>query len=153
MPKISLCQLSMVDTDFAGDVEIAKELSIDGLGLIELKVADGDIQSLARQLEDASLQATVCATNVLTILPRPPDPSARFAGPAELDARLESMAQGIRRLAPMHPDTVFFVTGPAGEYPPKRAREAVIDALRSLWPVAQECGTRLAVEPMREDSL
>lgn len=146
LARTSLCQLSMVDTDFAGDVEIAAELGIGGIGVIEAKLADAD--GNAGRLRDAGLAASICATDILTILPLPE--GSRFGGPSDLDARIAQMVDGVRRLAPLDPDTVFFVSGPAGERSEAQARAVVVDALRAAGAAAASSGTRIAIEPMRE---
>jgi sugar phosphate isomerase/epimerase len=69
-----------------------------------------------------------------------------------MEARLAGMVEGIERLAPLTPDTVFFVSGPAGDLSERRAREVVIDALRMAADAAREAGSRVALEPMREEA-
>jgi sugar phosphate isomerase/epimerase len=93
----------------------------------------------------------VCATNTLYLLPmKQSTPTRPDPGPMDTDARVEVLCDGIRRLAAFAPDVVLSCTGPAGELSGDRARAIVVEGLREAARVAAEVGTRLAIEPMRE---
>lgn len=143
---VSLCQLSLPDTTFEQDVEVARAVGAGGLGVFEDKLPD-DESDATRALADAALHATVCSPSVVTILPQVE--FSRFGGPSDVDERVREMAKGIRRLGTIGADTVLAVTGPAGKLGEAEARQQVIDALRSLASEASSVGTRLAIEPMR----
>jgi hypothetical protein len=132
-------------------------LGIDGLGVIEGKLSDDPIESQRQIIDDAGLRVSVSAARILTILPQPrilPKPArARFPGPNDLDARLEAWLTGLEKLVALGTETVLVCTGAAGEFSPEAARSAVIESLRVMAAMAEDAGTRLAVEPMREASL
>src|SRR5262249_48250671 len=57
------------------------------------------------------------------------------------------ICDGIRKLAPFRPDSVFCVLGAEGD-DPVAARAAVDDGLRRIAEVAAEHGTTVSIEPM-----
>lgn len=150
MDHVSLCQLSFLDTTFAEDIAIAQAVGATGLGVAENKLPPDDASDEREQMEAAGIDSTICAPSVLAVLPQPRVP--RFQGPADPDERLALMLQSVRRLAPFGPDSVFCVTGPAGERPATEARAIVVEHLRVLGEAAAAAGTRFAVEPMREEA-
>jgi sugar phosphate isomerase/epimerase len=146
-PNVSLCQLSFLDTDFVEDVEIAKQVGVGGLGVIESKIADLNVDHKTL-LQEAGLRATLCAPEVLAILPSP-GIEWWFPGPRDIDARVERIASGVQRLSSLNPDTIFCLTGPSGEFGEAKARSIIVEALRSFASIAADLGTRIAIEPMR----
>lgn len=146
-PKLSLCQLSFLDTTFEEDIAIAKEVGVTGLGVIEGKLENTDIDYRTALL-DAGLEASVCATDVLSILPSP-GIEWWFPGPKDIDVRVDQIAEGVATLGRLGPDSVFCLTGPVGDLGERKARSIVVDALRTFALVAREAGTRVAIEPMR----
>lgn len=149
MPKLSLSQLGFPHTALQEDLDIAKALTLDGIGLIGGKTDDTDRELTKKQLQAANLQAAVCAPKLFSILPQPN--VARFPGPQEPTKRIEAIASGIRRLSIFTPAVICCVTGPAGDHAEDQARAIVVDALRELGRVAAETGTRIGLEPMREE--
>lgn len=149
MPKISLSQLGFPHTTLQEDIDIATDLALAGIGLIGGKTDDVDRRATMKKLRTANLQAAVCAPKLFSILPQPN--IARFPGPQDVTERVEEIASGIKRLSIFMPDVICCVTGPAGNLTEGRARAAVVSALRELGEVAAKMGTRIGLEPMRED--
>jgi sugar phosphate isomerase/epimerase len=149
MPKLSLSQLGFPHTTLQEDIEFAKSLALDGIGLIGAKTDDADREATHKQLQAAKLRAAVCAPKLFSILPQPN--VARFPGPQDATVRVEEIASGIRRLAIFKPDVICCVTGPAGDRTEGDAGKIVIEALRELSRVAAESGAYIGLEPMRAD--
>lgn len=149
MPNLALSQLGFPHTTLEEDVRIAGDLALAGIGLIGAKTDETDPQATRRRLEAAKLRAAVCAPKLFSILPQPN--VSRFPGPADPAERVAEIAAGIGRLAPFSPAVICCVTGPAGAYADAAARAIVVDALRELGRVAAENGTRIGLEPMREE--
>jgi sugar phosphate isomerase/epimerase len=149
MPKLSLSQLGFPHTTWQEDIEISKELALDGIGLIGAKTDDADHEAIKKLLKDANLKAAVCAPKLFSILPQPN--VGRFPGPQNVAERVARVASGIEQLATFKPDVLCCVTGPAGSRSDKEARTIVVEALRELGHVAAKIGARIGLEPMRAD--
>jgi sugar phosphate isomerase/epimerase len=149
MPKLSLSQLGFPHTTLQEDITIAKDLGLDGIGLIGGKTDDVDREAIQQQLQAANLQAAVCAPKLFSILPQPN--VARFPGPQNVTDRVDEIAAGIKRLAVFEPDVICCVTGPAGDRVEDDARAIVAESLRELGRVAAQTGARIGLEPMRAD--
>src|ERR1700722_8000175 len=121
-PKISLCELSLMDTSLEQDVGLALQAGASGLGVIEAKLSDDPGADKGR-LANAGVVATVCALDTLSILP--PTRQGWYPGVTDLDARVDDMLAGLNKLAPFSPDTVFCLTGPAGDLSVREARARV----------------------------
>jgi sugar phosphate isomerase/epimerase len=150
-PQISQCELSFPFTTFEQDVAIWARVGVTGMSIDERKLIGPDDEPYVRLFKQSGLRAAVCATNTLYLLPiKYPSPTRPDPGPMDTNARVEILCNGIRRLAAFEPDVVLSCTGPAGELSPDRARSIVVEGLREAARVAAEVGTRLAIEPMRE---
>jgi sugar phosphate isomerase/epimerase len=150
-PQISLCELSFPFTTFEQDVLIWTRVGAAGMSIDERKLVGPDDEPYVRLFKENGLRAAVCATNTLYLLPmRQSTPTRPDPGPMDTDARVEVLCNGIRRLGAFAPDVVLACTGPAGELSADHARSIVVDGLREAAHVAAEVGTRLAIEPMRE---
>lgn len=149
MPKLSLSQLGFPHTTLQEDIDIATDLALAGIGLIGGKTDDADRPATMEKLRSVNLKAAVCAPKLFSILPQPN--IARFPGPQDVTERVEEIASGIKRLSIFMPEVICCVTGPAGNLTEGRARAVIVNALRELGEVAAEAGTRIGLEPMRED--
>jgi len=149
MPKLSLSQLGFPHTTLQDDIDIAKDLGLDGIGLIGAKTDEADRDATQKQLQAENLQAAVCAPKLFSILPQPN--VARFPGPQDVADRVEEIASGIKRLAVFKPDVICCVTGPAGDRTEGTARKIVVESLRELGRTAAQIGARIGLEPMRAD--
>jgi len=81
-----------------------------------------------------------------SILPLP-----LMEGPPDSGARVEAICASLHRLAPFHPSGVVCLTGPAGELEADRARELVVEGLRTIADEAQRAGVRIGLEPINRE--
>jgi sugar phosphate isomerase/epimerase len=147
---ISLCELAFPYTTFERDVAICGQVGAAGMSIDERKLV-GDDQAAVRLLQGQGLHATICATNILYLLPmQQRTPTRPDPGPLDPERRIEALCQGIRRLGAFSPEVVLSCTGPAAELGDQRARSIVVEGLRQAARTAAEVGTRLGIEPMRE---
>jgi sugar phosphate isomerase/epimerase len=149
--RISLCELAFPFTTFEQDVTIWTGVGATGMSIDERKLVGTDDEPYVHLFKESGLRAAVCATNTLYLLPmQQSTPTRPDPGPMDTDARVDILCNGIRRLAAFAPDVVLSCTGPAGDLSPERARSIVVEGLREAARVAADVGTRLAIEPMRE---
>ena len=81
-----------------------------------------------------------------SILPLP-----LMEGPADSQERVEAICASLHRLAPFGPSGVVCLTGPAGALDEDRAREHVVDGLRTIAAEAERVGVRVALEPINRE--
>ena len=148
-PPTSFCELTFPDTTFAEDVEIMASLGVGGLGVDENKLDGEDLEGCRNLLVDAGVKATLCTPTLLAVLPLAW--THMFPGPTDPDDRVEGLLASLDRLSVLEPETVFLVTGPVGEFGEARARSIVVEAMRTLADRAKALGTRVSIEPMREE--
>lgn len=149
---ISLCELAFPYTTFERDVEICREVGAAGVSIDERKLV-GDDAADVRLFQSQGLRAAICATNILYLLPMEQrTPTRPDPGPMDPERRIEALCQGIRRLSAFSPDVVLSCTGPAAALGEARARAIVVDGLRQAARTAAEVGTRLGIEPMRQQA-
>jgi sugar phosphate isomerase/epimerase len=145
-PRYSICQLTLPDTDFETDIELAKRFGATGLSIFEGKLGPSSAQQL-KAFELSGLEAAVCIPK--NIAPLPAEPA--FPGPSGVDERVIAMCESIRRLAPFKPASILVATGAAGELSAKRARRIAVQGLRRASEAAAELGLRLSLEPIRRE--
>lgn len=146
--RVSVCQMSLPDTQFEDDIEMLQELGITGISLVESKLPNDDRARYVRELNHASIETVLTLPRLWTILP--PLGGAFAIGPTDPEARVEEIADSITSLASFRPMSIMVCTGPRGEKSDGIARSIVVQALRSLAGVAAREGLRLSFEPMRE---
>lgn len=146
---LGLAELTTAPASFGDDVAGYGAAGFAGIGLMEIKLPVDPEVGLA-QLHEAGLRASLCQPEVLSVLPFPfrVGKDVDFTGPADLRERLDTIARGLRRLAPYGPAAVGIATGAVGEYEPGTARKHVVTGLREIAHVAGEAGVALALEPM-----
>lgn len=137
---MSVHELCLPNTTFAEDVEFARALGYDGLGIDAGKL--GDAVADLELWQESGLSAGVACAAVWSILP-----TGNFTAPSDPRERVAIICDGIRALAPFRPDSVFCVLGAEGD-DPAASRAAVDEGLRRIADVAGEHGTTLSVEPM-----
>jgi sugar phosphate isomerase/epimerase len=145
-PLFSLCQLALPLTTTAEDIEICARIGAAGLGLDVNKLGDpADDPKVIEMLQRHQVATSVCVPEVMSFLPMPDIP-----GPDDVDTRLRLVIDGIRRFAAFDPDSVFILTGPRlPTDTEEQSRERVLTALGAAAAAADDCGVRLALEPMR----
>src|SRR5437762_2778510 len=101
-PRYALCELAFPDTTFAEDIKIALLSNATGLSVDEAKIAGMDPRAAAAELKDAGLQAAACIPAVMSFLPGP-----GINGPDDVEERVETMCEGVRRLAVLEPSSIL----------------------------------------------
>jgi sugar phosphate isomerase/epimerase len=143
---MSICELTLPETSFAEDIQLARETGYSGLSIDERKLGAGKDSELLTIFQESELRAAVCCTSVTSILSFGPE--GPWPLPPEPADRIEVICAGIRRLAPFRPDTVFCATGAAGTLDRKEARKIVVEGLRRINETAGEVGVTLSLEPI-----
>jgi sugar phosphate isomerase/epimerase len=146
-PKFAICEYTTPDTTFEQDLELIVEAGATGISICEFKLLDGEEGRQVEALRASGLQAALCMP--LNISPLPA--SHVFPGPQDLGKRVELMCRSVRRLAPFEPDTIVVITGSGDGRTASEARRAAVEGLRQVAAVAGELGTRISLEPQRND--
>jgi len=141
--SLSLSEISTPGASFRDDLAAYAAAGFEGIGIWEMKLGDDDADVEA--LRASGLRATNCVPLVPSILP-----NTVIEGPEDVEERLESMCNSLRRFARYEPDCVLCLTGPAGARTDAEARALVVDGLRRLAAAAEEAGVRLGLEPIHE---
>lgn len=141
LPRISVSQVSTLPASFAEDVRTYAAAGLDGIGVWELKLADGpdeDAVALLREsgLGSATAVPAVPSINPLPLLPGPDDPCDRTA----------AILGSLDRLAAFEPSAVLCFTGPGD-------RATAIRGLREVAAEAERLGLRVAVEPFQREGI
>jgi sugar phosphate isomerase/epimerase len=83
---------------------------------------------------------------VASILPIP------LEGPPDPQERVEAICASIQRLAPFRPTGIVCLTGAAGALDDDRARDVVVEGLRTIATEAEGAGLRVGVEPLHGEA-
>jgi sugar phosphate isomerase/epimerase len=146
-PRFSVSEFSTLNRSYDEDLAAFAAGGAEGIGVAEVKLPPGeDVESL-RKLRESGLKATICLPATLSILPIAMSPE-----PAEPEARVDALAQSIRRLAPFDPEVVIFLTGIPGEQGEGEARAIVVEALRQLGSAGRAAGVSVALEPIHRSA-
>jgi sugar phosphate isomerase/epimerase len=143
MPPFSISQITTLSGSFAEDIEAYVAAGADGIGIWELKLADGRDEQALEQLAESGLGSAAAIPQIPSILPLP-----LFEGPAEPAERIEALCASLHRLAPFRPSGVVCLTGPRGALGPDAARTQVVDGLRTIAAEAGRTGLRIGLEPV-----
>jgi sugar phosphate isomerase/epimerase len=146
-PKFAICEYTTPDTTFEQDLELIGQTGATGISICEFKLREGEEGRQVEALEASGLKAALCMP--LNISPLPA--SRVFPGPRDLDERVELMIRSLRRLAPFHPAAIVVITGSGAGRSAGDARRAAVEGLRQVAAVAGELGTRISLEPQRND--
>jgi sugar phosphate isomerase/epimerase len=136
MTRYSISQITTVGQSFADDLDAYREAGADGIGIWELKLADGSLEGFRA----SGLESAAAVPEVPSILPLP-----LMEGPDEPPERVEAIRAGIRRLAPFDPLCVLFLTGPGDD------RETVVEGIRAIADEGERAGVRVALEPIQRE--
>jgi len=148
-PQLSVSQVTTLAATFADDLRAYRDAGLDGIGIWELKLADGgDGDAKALELFEASGLASAAAVpTVPSILPLP-----LLGGPTDPAERLDALCASVHRLAPFRPTGIVCLTGTGAGREPDDARATVVDGLRTLAREAENAGVRIGVEPYQRES-
>ncbi|HZO98449.1 MAG TPA: sugar phosphate isomerase/epimerase [Gaiellaceae bacterium] len=142
-PYLSLSEITVPDTSFAEDVALVAAAGIDGLGIWGYKLEGVEIADAAARLDEAGLRSANCIPVGNSVFPYTLSPE-----PADPARRVEALRREIVRLAPLAPESIVVITGPAPEGDAARALETCREAYASLAETASGAGLRLSIEPM-----
>jgi sugar phosphate isomerase/epimerase len=148
MPQIALCQLAFPDSPLASMVDLAGQVSVDGISVADRPLNGLDGVTEPDTVRSRGFQVALGFPDPWTVLP--PLGGTIAPGPLDLETRLKQMASSVRALADYAPESIMICTGPAGDRSTREARAAIVDGVRTLAAVAREVGTRISIEPMRE---
>jgi sugar phosphate isomerase/epimerase len=143
LPAFSISQITTLTASFEDDVSAYTAVGADAIGIWELKLAPGGDERALEQLEASGLGSAAAIPLVPSILPLP-----LMEGPADPGERVDAICASLRRLAPFRPSSVVCLSGPAQELDPERAREIVVDGLRTIGEEAERLGVRVGLEPI-----
>lgn len=142
-PSFAVCEFTTLPASFEEDLAAYVEAGADGIGICEIKLAEGREAEQLASFRASGLTATSCVPAVPSILPLP-----HLPGPGRPEERVEALRAGIRRVAPFGPTAVVCLTGPAGELGDDEARRAVVEGLRAVAEEAGRAGIPVGLEPM-----
>ena len=148
LPPVSISQVSTLAASFADDLRAYADAGFDGIGIWELKLAEGSDEEARAQLTASGLGSATAVPAVPSILPLP-----LLAGPEDPQQRIASLCASVHRLAAFEPSAVLCFTGPAGELDPAAACAIAVDGLRTVAREAESAGVRLALEPFQREGL
>jgi sugar phosphate isomerase/epimerase len=147
VPRFSVSEFSTLNRSYDEDLAAFAAGGAEGIGIAEVKLPAADDAESIRKLRASGLKATVCLPATLSILPNALGPE-----PAEPEARVQSLAGSVRRLARFEPKVVLFLTGAAGERDAGEARRLVVEGVRELGRVGREVGVTVALEPIHRSA-
>ena len=142
-PRFSISQITTLTQSFDEDLLVYGEAGVDGIGIWEIKLPAGDDAETAGRIRKSGLEVTNCITAIPSILPLP-----LMEGPADPHERIDALCAGVHRLAVFEPRSVGFLTGPAGGLGAERARERVVEGVRTIAGEAERAGVRIGLEPI-----
>ena len=73
--KFSVSQVTTFHQTFEEDVETYRQAGVEGMGIWEFKLGEGNDADLLARIRDAGIKATTCIPGVLSVYPVP------FPGP------------------------------------------------------------------------
>ena len=138
-PRVSVSQITTFGSSFADDLQAYAEAGLDGIGIWELKLPDGDDAEALEQLEVSGLDSAAAIPAIPSILPLP-----LLGGPEDPAERIDAYCRSLERLAPFEPTNTVLLTG-TGD------RDIAVDGLRTIAAEAERLGMRIGVEPYQRD--
>jgi sugar phosphate isomerase/epimerase len=143
MRRFSISQITTLTASFADDIVTYADAGADGIGIWELKLPPGGDAEALEQLEASGLGSAAAIPLIPSILPLP-----LMEGPSDPAARVDAICASLNRLAPFRPSGIVCLTGPAQELAPDKAREIVVEGLRTIGDEAERTGVRVGLEPI-----
>ena len=110
--KFSVSQVTTFHQTFEEDVETYRQAGVEGMGIWEFKLGEGNDAELLARMRDAGIKATTCIPGVLSVYPVP------FPGPDDPAERVEALCAAVHRFAPFEPEVILCLTG----HPRRRSR-------------------------------
>jgi sugar phosphate isomerase/epimerase len=145
-PKFSVSEITTFHQTFEEDLAAYAAAGVEGIGIWEFKIAEGDDAETLAKLKDSGLKATTMIPSTLSVHPVP------FPGPDDPAERVEELCATIRRFAPFEPEVVLVLPGaPAEGSDPAEARRVTVEGFRKAAKVAAEHGLTLGMEPLHRE--
>ena len=94
-PRISVSQITTLRSSFADDLRRYAEAGLDGIGVWELKLAEGEELELLELFEASGLESAAAVPAVPSILPLP-----LLGGPENPEERIEAYCHSICTRSP-----------------------------------------------------
>jgi sugar phosphate isomerase/epimerase len=145
--RFSVSEFSTPNHSYDEDLAAFAAGGAGGIGIAEVKLPAGQDDESLHKLHGSGLRATICLPATLAILPIGMTPE-----PTEPEARVQSLAASIERLARFDPEVVLLLTGIPGERDEADARGIVVDALGRLAETARAADVRIALEPIHRSA-
>jgi sugar phosphate isomerase/epimerase len=145
-PRLAVIDSTTPGLSLAEQLDVYSRAGATGIGLTEGRLG-ADVAAHVEPLRASGLTVTGCFLTCSSILP--PGPGTAGPGSPELAtprARIDAMAAGMRRLAPLRPTFFYALAGPLGEHDRADARAIVVEGLRELADVAAAGGSGVALE-------
>jgi sugar phosphate isomerase/epimerase len=143
MRRFSISQVTTLTSSFAEDLDLYKAAGADAIGVWELKLPEGSDGEALERFEASGLGSAAAVPSIPSILPLP-----LVDGPTDPQERVEALCASLHRLAPFRPSGVVCLTGPAREIDIDRARDLVVEGLRTIGQEAALVGLRVGLEPV-----
>jgi sugar phosphate isomerase/epimerase len=142
-PKFSVSEITTFHQTFEEDLASYAAAGVEGVGVWEFKLPEGDDAETVAKLKASGLKATTCIPGTLSIYPVP------FPGPDDPAERTAGLCAAIRRFAPFEPQVVLCLPGaPPEGTDPSESRQVIVDGFRQAARVAAEHGLTLGIEPL-----
>jgi len=146
-PRVSVSQITTFRSSFADDLRDYAAADLAGIGIWELKLADGEDARALELFEESGLESASAVPAVPSILPLP-----LLGGPDDPAERVEAICTSLERIAPFRPSGVVCLTGTGAGRDPDEARHVVVTGLRTISHEAGRLGLRIALEPYQRDA-
>jgi sugar phosphate isomerase/epimerase len=142
-PRLSISETTTHPASYEQDLAAYSAAGLDGIGIWEYKLPNGQDGRLIDELTKSKLLASTCVPRTPSIIPEP-----FFPEPVDPVSRRKALCAAIRRFAPFKPASIMVLAGPAGD-DPATSRHHVVEGLRAAADVAGEVGIPLGLEPYR----
>lgn len=140
-PLVSVSQVSTLAATFADDVGTYAAAGLDGIGIWELKLADGPDDDAIALLRESGLGSATAVPVVPSINPLPLLP-----GPDNPRERTDAILRSLHRLAAFEPAAVLCFTGPGD-------RAVAVRGIREVAAEGEKLGLRIAIEPFQAEGI
>jgi sugar phosphate isomerase/epimerase len=143
MRRFSISQVTTLTSSFAEDLNAYRAAGADAVGVWELKLPEGGDAEALERFQAIGLGSAAAVPLIPSILPLP-----LMEGPSDPQDRVDAICASLHRLAPFRPSGVVCLTGPAGDRDLDRARDSVVEGLRTIGDEAALAGVRVGLEPV-----
>ena len=138
-PRVSVSQITTLGSSFADDLQTYAEAGLDGIGVWELKLAEGGEAEALERFQASGLESAAAVPAVPSILPLP-----LLGGPVDPAERIDAYCRSLERLAPFEPTNTVLLTG-TGD------RDVAVEGLRTIAAEAARLGLTIGLEPYQRE--